>query len=80
MNSQPKGAKKKQTTRSPMKASKKSALAREAEKVFHFQEGVDVVGDQEHYVEYPQQPVTVRIETFTTYSVCEEPIPNPLKK
>jgi hypothetical protein len=78
MNSRTRVIKKKSKKGLAMKKPKKSALAEQAGKLFSFQEGADVVGNQDHYVEYPQQSVIVH--TFTTYSVCEEPIPNFLKR
>jgi len=59
-------------------AMKKSAMAREAERTFPSE-------PQQHeptaYDLYPTPAsVPVIVQTFTTYSVCEDPIPNPYKK
>jgi hypothetical protein len=56
---------------------RKSPLAKQAEKFFSFNN--DAVGFPPlgNFVEYSNGPVIVH--TFTTYSVCEEPIPDPRK-
>lgn len=56
---------------------KKSALAKQAEKLFSYQ-NTDVVVIREPYPTYPTEPVIV--QTFTTYSVCEDPIPDLRKR
>jgi hypothetical protein len=60
------------------KAPKKSKLVKQAEKIFRYQPGTPPVVAYEPYLTYPSEPTVV--QTFTTYSVCEDPIPNPYKK
>jgi hypothetical protein len=59
-------------------ATKKSALVREAEKVFPVQPQAAPAGYEPHLT-YIGEPVVMQ-QTFTTYSVCEDPIPNPFKR
>jgi hypothetical protein len=56
---------------------KKSAMAREAERIFQLQPQAAPFAYEPTFTR-PAQPVVVH--TFTTYSVCEDPIPNPSKK
>ena len=57
------------------KTPKKSTLAKEAEKLFSYQ-NLGIAGVPETYFPYPNEaPVPVTVQTFTTYSVCEDPIP-----
>ena len=58
-------------------AQKKSALAKQAEKLFPAQDSPTIVA-YESQLSYPNEPRYV--QTFTTYSVCEDPIPNPFKR
>lgn len=58
-------------------STKKSALVREAERVFPPQQQPVPHGYESHFP-YIGEPTVV--QTFTTYSVCEDPIPNPYKK
>ncbi len=51
---------------------KKSKLAKRANRLFSFQNS-ETMPIQEYYSAYPTIPTIV--ETFTTYSVCEPPIP-----
>lgn len=55
------------------KATKKSSLAKQAEKLFSFHDS-EIAVPPEPIPAPPASPVFV--QTFTTYSVCEEPIPN----
>jgi hypothetical protein len=56
-----------------MKKEKKSMLAKQAEKLFSLN-GTDTHMSHEYLPSYPTSPVVV--QTFTTYSVCEDPIPD----
>jgi hypothetical protein len=61
--------------RKAMRKAKKSTLAKEAERLFSFH-GTDTP--------MPSQPATypvipMIVQTLTTYSVCEDPIPDPRK-
>ena len=58
-------------------ATKKSALARQAEKLFS-QQSPAVSAPLENYPVYSGELRVV--QTVTTYSACEEPIPNPYKQ
>jgi len=62
--------------RKTVKKPKKSNLAKQAEKLFSFNEA--------DLVTLPQAPSystgPVILQTFTTYSVCEDPIPDPRKQ
>jgi len=56
---------------------KKSVMAEEAERIFPPQQQYEPVA----YDAYPTPTgVPVIVQTFTTYSVCEDPILNPYKK
>jgi hypothetical protein len=55
-----------------MKKTKKSILAKQAEKLFSFHDADVAVPTQPAL--YPTAPTVV--QTFTTYSVCEDPIPD----
>ncbi len=61
-----------------MKKTKKSQLQQKAEKFFSFDKGADVTTLPERYLDYPSEPVVV--QTFTTYAVCEDPIPDYRKR
>lgn len=56
---------------------KKSALAREAEKIFPSQQQPVPAAYEPPFA--PVGPPLI-VQTFTTYSVCEDPIPNLHKK
>jgi hypothetical protein len=56
------------------RAARKSALAKQAEKLFSYENSDAPVIADTPYPTYGTEPVIV--QTFTTYSVCEEPIPN----
>jgi hypothetical protein len=58
--------------RKAMKKAKKSALAKEAERLFSFRESDAAFPTLP--APYPATPVF--LQTFTTYSVCEDPIPD----
>jgi hypothetical protein len=62
-----------------MKAAPKSELVKQAEKLFPAQTepSPSVLAYEQHFA-YPSEQVLV--QTFTTYSVCEDPIPNPYKR
>jgi hypothetical protein len=74
MRKKPLRAKRVLTGRSIVKKTRKSRLATEAETFFNF--GTDAAMPSRPEPE--QQPPTtpVYVQTFTTYSACEEPIPN----
>jgi hypothetical protein len=72
MRKKPISDKKVPLRRQAMKKTKKSALAKEAEKLFSFREGDTSLPIQP--ASYPATPVLM--QTFTTYSVCEDPIPD----
>jgi len=59
------------------KAPQKSALVKQVEKLFPVQDS-PIPSAYEHYLSYPPEPRYV--QTFTTYSVCEDPIPNPYRR
>jgi len=54
-----------------MKKKTKSALTKESEKFFSFHDA-DLATAQPA----PPSPSPVFVQTFTTYSVCEDPIPD----
>lgn len=56
-----------------MKKAKKSTLAKQAERFFSFHD-IDVTLPPESTPTYSPAPMIV--QTFTTYSVCEDPIPD----
>ena len=58
-----------------MKARKKSALARRAEKLFVYRDS-EVIDMPELFSDDVMDPTLVTVQTFTTYSVCEPPIPD----
>lgn len=55
---------------------RKSALAREAERIFPQQEHAPTGYEPQ----FAPASAPVIVQTFTTYSVCEDPIPNPYKR
>lgn len=59
------------------KARKKTLLVKQFEKLFSYPYS-DPVGIPEPNPSYPGEPRTV--QSFTTYSACEDPIPNPRKQ
>jgi len=59
--------------RSAVKKTKKSKLAKQAEKFFSFHDS-DLATPRESVPSYTTAPLIV--QTFTTYSVCEDPIPD----
>ena len=61
------------TMKRVQKEQNKSALAKRAERLFSFQNS-EVVVIPESYPTQPTAPTIV--QTFTTYSVCEDPIPD----
>jgi hypothetical protein len=73
MQKKPIRDKKTRERRKAMKKTKKSDLAKQAEKLFSFH-GSDVITHQEYSPSYLAAPVVV--QTFTTYSVGEDPIPD----
>jgi hypothetical protein len=60
-----------------MKKPIKSELEKQHQQLFSSGGGVDVT-PQQPYPEYPS-PMRV-VQTVTTYSACEDPIPNPYKR
>lgn len=58
-----------------MKKSKKSTLAEEAEKLFSFH-GADLAVPTQPIPSSPYPSAPIIVQTFTTYSVCEDPIPD----
>ena len=56
---------------------KKSVLAKQVEKLFPVQTAPAVIAYEPH-LSSPSEPSYV--QSFTTYSVCEDPIPNPYKR
>lgn len=58
-----------------MKKTKKSTLAKEAEKLFSFHE-TDFALPAQPIPQSPYPTAPVIVQTFTTYSVCEDPIPD----
>jgi len=58
-------------------AMKKSAMAREAERIFQPEQPQH---EPSAYDYSAPASVPVVVQTFTTYSVCEDPIPNPFKR
>ena len=57
----------------------KSVLSKEVEKIFTYEpEATPPAVGYEQYVTLSNQNVVV--QTFTTYSVCEDPIPNLYRK
>ncbi len=71
MRKKPLSDKKIPVGRKAVKKTKKSVLAKQAEKLFSFH-GTDTMPTQP--ASYPTAPVSV--QTFTTYSACEDPIPD----
>ncbi len=59
-----------------MKNTRKSTLAKQADKFFSFNDAEIAAPAQP--ASYPAGPVVV--QTFTTYSACEDPIPDPRKQ
>ena len=58
------------------KTPKKSTLAKQAEKLFSSYQNPGIAGIPETYLPYRNDaPAPVIVQTFTTYSVCEDPIP-----
>lgn len=56
----------------------KSPLAKQAERLFSFHDQSSISTFPESYTMYPGEPRIV--PSFTTYSVCEDPIPNDVLK
>ncbi len=62
-----------------MKKAVKTTLEKQHERLFSHGENVGVFSTPyQPYQEYPS-PMRV-VQTVTTYSACEEPIPNPYKR
>jgi hypothetical protein len=59
------------------KVAQKSVLVKQVEKLFPMQDS-PAISAYEQYLPYPTEPRYV--QTFTTYSVCEDPIPNPYRR
>lgn len=58
-----------------MKARKKSALARRAAKLFVYRDS-EVIDTPELFSDEVTDSNPIIVQTFTTYSVCEPPIPD----
>jgi len=68
-------------TKKRMKKATKSALEKQHQQLFSSRESVDVTTPLQPYPTFPAYPSPMRVvQTVTTYSACEEPIPNPYKR
>jgi len=76
MNGGKVGPRRKGAMKKVQKELSQSALAKRAERLFSFHDS-DIATVPESYPTQPVPATTMR--TYTTYSVCETPIPDPRK-